>query len=50
MLRENITYKKGDYKEYYTEETKQIVADVYADDIRLLGYSFDNSKFLGHNT
>lgn len=36
--------KEKDFREYYTEETKAIVADVYADDIRVLGYSFDNSS------
>jgi hypothetical protein len=39
----NLSREK-DFREYYTEETKAIVADVYADDIRLLGYSFDNSS------
>lgn len=32
------------YTEFYTEQTRDIVADVYAEDIRLLGYSFDNSN------
>jgi hypothetical protein len=31
-----------DYQSYYSEETRSIVAKVYADDIRLLGYTFDN--------
>jgi hypothetical protein len=33
-----------DYRQYYNDETRQMVADVYAEDIALLGYSFDNSS------
>ena len=33
-----------DYKQYYDEETKLIVSSVYEEDIRLLGYNFDNSS------
>ena len=33
-----------DYKDYFDEETKLIVATVYEKDIGLLGYSFDNSS------
>jgi sulfotransferase famil protein len=33
-----------DYRQYYNEETRGIVAKVYAEDIALLGYSFDNSS------
>jgi len=38
----NLSREK-DYRQYYTEESKAIVADVYADDLRLLGYPFDNA-------
>ncbi|MBT8196149.1 MAG: sulfotransferase family protein [Bacteroidia bacterium] len=33
-----------DYREYYTDETRKLVEGVYAEDIKLLGYSFDNSN------
>jgi hypothetical protein len=37
-------FQKERYQNYYTEETRRKVADVYADDIRVLGYSFDNAN------
>jgi hypothetical protein len=35
--------KVSDFRDAFTDQTRQIVADVYAEDIELLGYSFDNS-------
>jgi hypothetical protein len=39
--------KQTDYREYYTETTKRIVADVYDADIHCFGYDFDNSMLRG---
>jgi hypothetical protein len=36
--------KKRDYREYYTDETRNIVYEVYKKDIDLLGYDFDNAS------
>ena len=35
--------REKDYRQYYTDETRAIVAKVFADDLKLLGYTFDNS-------
>lgn len=34
----------GSYMHYYSDKTRNLVADVYSEDIRLLGYRFDNSS------
>lgn len=34
---------KKDYREYYTEAARKIVADVYQEDIHMFGYNFDNT-------
>jgi hypothetical protein len=34
---------KTDYREYYSEESKRIVADVYREDVAMFGYNFDRS-------
>ena len=40
----NRNSKRGrDYREYYTNETRDLVADIYAEDIQLFGYNFDNT-------
>lgn len=36
---------RNNYQDYYSDETRAIVAEVYKQDIELLGYDFDNSKF-----
>lgn len=36
--------RRDDYRSYYTEDTKRIVADVYSTDIRIFGYDFENKS------
>ncbi|MDC0601603.1 sulfotransferase family protein [Aliiglaciecola sp.] len=43
-LNESNKSTHNKYIDYYNEETKDIVAKVYAEDISLLGYNFDNSS------
>lgn len=41
LPRQNVTAgKQKDFRSYYTPETRAIVADVYREDIELLGYTF----------
>ncbi len=41
----NVTKSKHkDFRSYYTDETRAIVARVYRHDVELLGYTFDNSS------
>jgi hypothetical protein len=39
--------EKKDYRHYYSKRTREIVEYVYREDIRLLGYNFDNSSLKG---
>ncbi len=44
LILENKTAEKaGDYRSYYNDKTVKIVSDVYAEDIELLGYDFENT-------
>ena len=45
LKNENVTsVEHQDYKEHYTDEMKNIAANLYSKDIDLLGYNFDNSS------
>ena len=43
LIESNRSPLKKNYQDYYTGEMRQIVARLYAEDIEMLGYSFDNS-------
>jgi len=43
ILKENISQRKRDYKEYYNEETIQLIAKKYDDDIKNFNYGFNSS-------
>jgi hypothetical protein len=36
--------KEGDYKSYYTNTTRNIVSEMYRDDIEVFGYDFDKNR------
>jgi hypothetical protein len=36
--------REKDYRQYYTDASRKIVADLYAADLRILGYDFDNAN------
>ena len=40
LLHLNKSKSRTDYRDYYTEKTRQIVADVYREDVELFGYQF----------
>jgi Sulfotransferase family len=40
-------FRRKDYQAYYTEHTRRMVAEFYEDDLRILGYSFDNASLPG---
>lgn len=40
LRRENQNSSRGDFGKYYTQETRQIVGEVYSDDVEIFGYSF----------
>jgi hypothetical protein len=37
----NVSSDRRDYRTFYNDETAEIVAKVYADDIAAFGYTFD---------
>lgn len=41
--RNRSTGRTKNYQEYYTDEARRIVAEVYREDIAMLGYTFDGS-------
>ena len=44
VLNVSNSSKHTSYVDYYNEESASIVAEVYAEDIKMLGYNFDNSN------
>jgi hypothetical protein len=46
LRRDNVSYPghNFNYKEFYTDKTRKIVSKVYARDIDIFGYNFDNSS------
>lgn len=42
LPRMNVSSNITSYRDFYTDETRQIIADAYAQDIARFGYTFDN--------
>ncbi|TCK31128.1 sulfotransferase family protein [Ancylobacter aquaticus] len=38
------TSRRGDYRRYYTDETRALVAQIYARDIAFFGFGFDDGR------
>ncbi len=44
VLEKKNRSERDDYRSYYEDETRDIVAEVYSQDVKLFGYSFEHSE------
>lgn len=44
LMRHRKPTRRGDYRSYYNDETRDAIADVYARDVTEFGYSFDDGS------